>query len=108
MVETLLPSASQDEPFIGINLRVGSWPDLKAMCRSALDKLEPSQRILLIFNGYHSICLNSPALKWFGLSPEGHTGLIEEGEAFRCQQRLGDVGDANMDHYVQEAATAAA
>lgn len=93
--------------FVGVNMRTADWPDLGDMNRSTLDAIT-SRPVFLIFNGYHSMCLNSPALRIGGYDPQGHNGLLLEQEAFDITKKLSNVAVPVLDNWVAQEAKAAA
>lgn len=92
---------------VGVNMRTANWPDTSDLNRESLDCIS-SRPIFLIYNGYHSMCLNSAALRISGYEPEGHLGQLLEQEAFDVTKVLSNVSDEVLDRWVEEEATAAA
>ena len=100
---------ARDPLLVGQHMRVGAWPDLEKMCRQTLDdELSKERPIFLVFAGFHSMCMNSAALKHVGINAEGHSGILEEKPAFEAQARLFEMSDEIMDAWIAEAAQAAA
>ncbi|GAA6054159.1 hypothetical protein JCM3770_003224 [Rhodotorula araucariae] len=110
-LEQWLPSvcARQSRSFlVGQRMRVGDWPDLAAMNRTALDKLVQDRPLVAFFAGFHSLCANSAALKRLGIEPEGHSGVLAEAECFRAFSSINEVADDIKDAAVADAACRAA
>jgi predicted amidohydrolase YtcJ len=58
------PTYDDGGRLVGVNVRVGAWPDLADLNRKALDTICSSKPIELVFNGYHSGCCNTAALEF--------------------------------------------
>ncbi len=98
----------KDPVLVGQHMRVAPWQDLDDMCRQGLDSIDATRPIVLIFSGFHSICMNSAALERLGIKSAGHSGLLEEMPAFKAQTKLLELEDDIIDLWVAEAAQAAA
>lgn len=108
-VKAWLPSQPQTEGYlVGQRMRVGDWTDVAAMNRTSLDEIEPSRPLAIFFAGFHSLCANSVALRMLGFEPEGHSGVLEEGDCFASWVKMNEVPEAVLDAAVDVAARNAA
>ena len=113
MVSAALTEATYDpavEPnFVGINMRNGDWPDANKMARSSLDEIAPDRPVFLLFNGYHSMVINTAGMEAFGLSLEQYPdGILLEKEAFDICDDLSNVGEDVLDQWILDEAKYAA
>ncbi|GAA6016676.1 hypothetical protein JCM11491_000203 [Sporobolomyces phaffii] len=94
-------------PFIVAHkMRVGEWPAGDALSRADLDfTREP---LVILFAGLHSLCANSEALRRLGYAPDGHDGILLEGECFATFAKLNDIAEDVLDRWVDQAASEAA
>ncbi|HUG51257.1 MAG TPA: amidohydrolase family protein [Terrimesophilobacter sp.] len=102
---TVGPAAMPGELIVGIGFHDGLWPD--APSREVLDTASGTVPIVVLSADLHSCWLNSAALARFGF-PDHPTGLLREDDCFAVTARLQDVPDAVLDHWVTDAAAAAA
>lgn len=92
-------------PIVGHGFRDALWPDAPAL--ELLDAAVPGVPAVLVSGDLHCCWLNTPALALYGRA--GHpTGVLREDDCFEVVGRLGDVPDATLDGWVDEAAAAAA
>ncbi|MET0725084.1 MAG: amidohydrolase family protein, partial [Leifsonia sp.] len=90
---------------VGFGFRDGLWPD--APDRTTLDAVSGPAPVLLVSGDLHSAWLNSAALHAHGFD-DHPTGLLREDDVFAVVRAIGDVPDAVLDGWAQEAAAAAA
>ena len=113
MVSAALTEAKYDPAvernFVGINMRNGDWPDADKMVRSSLDEIAPDRPVFLLFNGYHSMVINTAGMEAFGLSLEQYPdGILVEKEAFDICDDLSNVGEDVLDQWILDEAKYAA
>ena len=95
--------------FVGINMRNAEWTDAHLMTRQSLDKISADRPIFLLFNGYHSMCINTAGMKRTGTSIEQFPdGLLYEKDAFKISHDLSNLGDEVLDKWIAEEAQYAA
>ncbi|GAA6060982.1 hypothetical protein JCM10212_000668 [Sporobolomyces blumeae] len=108
-VRPYLDEAHEGEPFIVAHkMRVGEWPEGDSMDRTKLDAIEPTRPLVILFAGLHSLCANSEALRRLGYEPDGHDGILLEGECFASFAKINDVPEDVLDGWIDEAARRAA
>ncbi|GAA5986054.1 hypothetical protein JCM5350_005514 [Sporobolomyces pararoseus] len=94
-------------PFIVAHkMRVGEWPEGDGMTRRLLDFTQ--EPLVILFAGLHSLCANSEALRRLGHEPEGHDGILLEGDCFKTFEKLNDISEEILDRWIDEAAVKAA
>ncbi|WRT69898.1 uncharacterized protein IL334_006889 [Kwoniella shivajii] len=98
----------QEMNFVGINMRNSNWSDQDKLDRKALDALASNRPIFLLFNGYHSMVVNSEGLKLGGYDPEKHDGYLYEQEAFTMSRHLSNVKVDTLDKWMDDEARKAA
>jgi len=98
------PKYDEGGRLVGVNVRVGDWPDVADLNRKALDAICDTKPIVLIRNGYHSGTLNTAALKYGGYSvDEFDDGMLEEAPAFAMWMKLQETADKDvLDSWVEE------
>ena len=100
---------SKELNLVGVNMRNGFWPDAELMCRKELDKLSTTRPIYLIWNGYHSMCVNTIGLERAGVKVEDYDdGILVEQDAFRISHDLSNVGEDVLDQWIFDEAKYAA
>ncbi|KAL8279430.1 hypothetical protein RQP46_008242 [Phenoliferia psychrophenolica] len=96
------------QPLIGLNFRVGEWPDIADMTKELLDDAVPDRPVALMSGDVHSMWLNTAGLCHVGVNPVGQTGVLLESAAFAALGILNSVPDAELDKAVFTAAQIAA
>lgn len=109
-VKPYVEEASQrDVPFItAFKMRVAEWPEEDKMTREELDNITTTRPLVILFAGLHSLCANSMALRLLGHDPEGHDGILLEGDCFKTFSQLNDIPDEVLDQWVDQTASDAA
>jgi predicted amidohydrolase YtcJ len=101
--------SSTELNFVGINMRNGDWPDTERMVRQSLDEISPDRPVFLMFNGYHSMVINSAGMARFGLSVDKYPdGILVEKDAFDISHDLSNVGEDVLDQWIFDEAKYAA
>lgn len=90
---------------VGVGFRDALWPDLPTL--DMLDAATGNQPTVLISHDLHCVWLNTAAARRFGAAVD-HSGLLREEPAFALTRELGNLPDAVIDAWVNEAAQAAA
>lgn len=110
--EALLNPKYSSDPssnFVGVNMRNGTWPDPEKMCRESLDAISKDRPVFLIFNGYHSMCVNTAGLARCELRVDDYdSGVLLEKEAFDVSNILSKLGEDVLDQWIFEEADHAA
>jgi predicted amidohydrolase YtcJ len=102
-------SSAVERNFVGVNLRNGTWPDPEKMCKASLDAISPERPVFLLWNGYHSMCVNTAGLKAVGKNPDEYPdGVLLEKEAFDVSGILSNLGEDVLDQWIFEEAKYAA
>lgn len=95
--------------FVGINMRNGDWPDREKMCRASLDAISPDRPVFLMYNGYHSMAINTAGMQAMGVDlKQFPDGCLVEMDAFKISHDLNTVGEDVLDQWVFEEAKYAA
>lgn len=95
-----------DSVVVGAGYRDGLWPDTKTT--ALLDKATGDVPTVLLSVDVHSCWANTAALRTFGVQGHDVEGVLQEGECFALTAAIAQVDDAILDHWVLEAAQAAA
>ena len=94
---------------VGVNIRHATWPDVNGLNRRALDEISPDRPVFLMYNGYHSMCVNTVGLAKVGLNVNGYDdGMLYEQESFRVMTDLSNVGEDTLDMWIKQEAIYAA
>lgn len=105
LVGQALGSAPREVTFVARGFRDGMWGDAPNL--ADLDAVSGGHPVVIISADLHATWLNSAALARYGHA--GHpTGLLREEPAFDVTRRVGEVPEALLDGWVQDAARHAA
>ncbi|MFF2246745.1 amidohydrolase [Arthrobacter sp. NPDC058130] len=90
---------------VGVGFRDAVWPDLPSL--DLLDGVTHGRPTALISHDLHCVWLNSAAAQRYGVQAHAD-GLLREDPAFALTRELGNLPDAVVDRWVQQAGKAAA
>ena len=111
---------------VGQHMRMANWTDLDLLNKSALDTLvhqvygqdhygndndNDNIGLVLVFNGFHSLVCNTPALHRFGYTEKdvrGRSGHLQETAAFDALGVVNAMDDSVVDDMVERASRNAA
>ncbi|GAA4055180.1 amidohydrolase [Agromyces indicus] len=92
---------------VGMGYRDGLWPDRQSV--GLLDRVAGDVPVVLVSGDLHSCWVNTAAARRHGLLDRaGDSGVLREDDCFRLVRELDDVADHVLDHWVADAARAAA